>query len=58
MYEKNHRTAYWGTNYAELARIKKKYDPDSLTDCWQCVGWKGTSDPRYKCYPNILSPNP
>jgi FAD/FMN-containing dehydrogenase len=29
-FEKDWRQAYWGSNYARLAEIKKKYDPDGL----------------------------
>ncbi|KAH9849044.1 FAD-binding domain-containing protein [Lenzites betulinus] len=50
VYEPDHETSYWGNNYAKLLAIKHKYDPDGLLDCWQCVGWKGTSDPLYQCF--------
>ncbi|KDR75664.1 hypothetical protein GALMADRAFT_226306 [Galerina marginata CBS 339.88] len=52
VYEPDYTTTYWGSNYPKLLAIKKKYDPFHLLDCWHCVGWKGTEDPRYKCYPN------
>ncbi len=29
-FEKQWQQSYWGTNYARLAEIKKKYDPDGL----------------------------
>jgi len=29
---------YWGSNYAELLRTKRKYDPTGLFSCFQCVG--------------------
>ena len=29
-FEKGFQQAYWGSNYARLAEIKKKYDPDGL----------------------------
>ena len=29
-FEKGWQQAYWGSNYARLAEIKKKYDPDGL----------------------------
>lgn len=33
--------AWWGKeNYQKLLRIKHKYDPDGLLNCWKCVGWK------------------
>ncbi|KAJ7265377.1 FAD-binding domain-containing protein [Mycena haematopus] len=50
VYETNHEESYWGVNYPALLAIKKKYDPNSLLECWQCVGWKGAQDPRYDCY--------
>ncbi|KAF8207888.1 FAD-binding domain-containing protein [Mycena galopus ATCC 62051] len=50
VYEVDHEEAYWGGNYPALLAIKKKYDPNSLLDCWQCVGWKGAQDARYDCY--------
>ncbi|KAF8074075.1 hypothetical protein FPV67DRAFT_1480629 [Lyophyllum atratum] len=49
VYEPNHEVAFWGNHYDELLRIKKKYDPDHLLDCWQCVGWDPKS-PRFSCY--------
>ncbi|KAF8887280.1 hypothetical protein CPB84DRAFT_1849918 [Gymnopilus junonius] len=58
VYEPNYIDAYWGaTNYAKLLAIKQKYDPNHLLDCWNCVGWKGAQDPRYKCYPNTTVGN-
>ncbi|KAJ7701763.1 FAD-binding domain-containing protein [Mycena rosella] len=56
LYETNHEgmhmdwESFWGPNYPALLAIKKKYDPHSLLDCWQCVGWKGAQDVRYDCY--------
>ncbi|KAL0961194.1 hypothetical protein HGRIS_006163 [Hohenbuehelia grisea] len=49
VYEANHEIAFWGSNYPELLKIKQKYDPDHLLDCWQCVGWKPESK-RFACY--------
>ncbi|KAI0371373.1 FAD-binding domain-containing protein [Pilatotrama ljubarskyi] len=50
VYEPDHEQSYWGENYEKLLQVKQKYDPDGLLDCWQCVGWKGPSDPLYQCY--------
>ncbi|CCM05083.1 uncharacterized protein FIBRA_07290 [Fibroporia radiculosa] len=50
VYEPNHTYSYWGDNYAELLEVKKKYDPNGVMQCWQCVGWEGPSDPLYQCY--------
>ncbi|KAF4562627.1 hypothetical protein EYR36_004021 [Pleurotus pulmonarius] len=49
VHESNHESAFWGHNFKELLRIKKKYDPEHLLDCWQCVGWNQRS-PRFSCY--------
>ena len=29
-FEKGFQQAYWGSNYARLSEIKRKYDPDGL----------------------------
>ncbi|KAF5343462.1 hypothetical protein D9758_011849 [Tetrapyrgos nigripes] len=50
VHEPNHEESFWGDNYPALLDIKRRYDPDGLLDCWQCVGWKGLEDERYKCY--------
>ncbi|KAI0827414.1 FAD-binding domain-containing protein [Trametes gibbosa] len=49
VFEPDHARAFWGSNYERLLAIKQKYDPDHLLDCWKCVGWRGASDPRFKC---------
>ncbi|KAG6872370.1 hypothetical protein C0995_010289 [Termitomyces sp. Mi166 len=49
VYEPNHEFAFWGKHYPELLRLKEKFDPDHLLDCWQCVGWNPKSS-RYGCY--------
>ncbi|KAI0797160.1 FAD-binding domain-containing protein [Abortiporus biennis] len=49
VYEPNHIVAFWGTHYNDLLKVKQKYDPHHLLDCWQCVGWKSQSS-RFKCY--------
>ncbi|KAH0586775.1 hypothetical protein H2248_005624 [Termitomyces sp. 'cryptogamus'] len=36
VYEPNHQVAFWGQHYPELLRLKAKFDPDHLLDCWQC----------------------
>lgn len=36
--------AFWGSNYAQLLKIKKKYDPDGLFFCHHCVGSEVWSD--------------
>ncbi|GLB38750.1 putative oxygen-dependent FAD-linked oxidoreductase family protein [Lyophyllum shimeji] len=49
VYEPNHEVAFWGSHHTKLLKIKRKYDPDRLLDCWQCVGWDPKS-PRFSCY--------
>ncbi len=49
-FEGNWRSAYWGANYAQLARIKHKYDPEGLffvhhgvgSEAWSADGFKPT----------------
>jgi hypothetical protein len=36
--EENWRERYWGDNYLELHRTKRKYDPTGMFSCHQCVG--------------------
>ncbi|KAK0235467.1 FAD-binding domain-containing protein [Armillaria nabsnona] len=50
VYEPNYEASFWGAHYDRLVSIKKKYDPDQLLDCWRCVNWRGSKDPRYACY--------
>ncbi|CAK5266881.1 unnamed protein product [Mycena citricolor] len=49
VYEPDHEVSFWGGHYPELLRIKEKYDPDRLLDCWHCVGSDPESD-RFSCY--------
>ena len=37
-YEPNWQTAFWGSNYKELLRIKRAVDPDDVLWCHPCVG--------------------
>ncbi|KAG8783725.1 hypothetical protein FRC12_019421 [Ceratobasidium sp. 428] len=50
VYEPDASTSFWGSNYAGLVEVKKKYDPKGLLDCWNCVGWKGDKTPEASCY--------
>ncbi|KAF5391920.1 hypothetical protein D9757_001789 [Collybiopsis confluens] len=36
VYEPNHEVSFWGSNYQRLLKIKIKYDPSHLLDCWHC----------------------
>ncbi|KAL4251099.1 oxygen-dependent FAD-linked oxidoreductase family protein [Abortiporus biennis] len=49
VYEPNHTVSFWGSHYHQLLKIKQKYDPDHLLDCWHCIGWQPNSS-RFKCY--------
>ncbi|KAF9030371.1 FAD-binding domain-containing protein [Hymenopellis radicata] len=49
IYEPNFEESFWGNNYEQLMKIKEKYDPGHLLDCWHCVGWRAADD-RYSCY--------
>ncbi|QRV95987.1 FAD-binding domain protein [Ceratobasidium sp. AG-Ba] len=50
-YEPSWENSFWGeSNYKQLLATKKKYDPDSLLDCWHCVGSKGRSSQTESCY--------
>jgi hypothetical protein len=42
-FEKRWQQAYWGSNYARLVEIKKKYDPDGLFFVHNGVGSEGWS---------------
>ncbi|KAJ7111997.1 hypothetical protein C8R44DRAFT_632447 [Mycena epipterygia] len=49
VHEPEHELAFWGSNHARLLQLKRKYDPEHILDCWQCVGWEPTSS-RFSCY--------
>jgi hypothetical protein len=42
-FQKNWQQSYWGNNYARLAEIKKKYDPEGLFIVHNGVGSEGWS---------------
>ncbi|KAF2197278.1 FAD-binding domain-containing protein [Delitschia confertaspora ATCC 74209] len=44
------QTTFFGGNYEGLERVKRKWDPRGLFNCWKCVGWTGYDDPGYSCY--------
>lgn len=41
---------FFGSNYDRLLEVKQKYDPNSMFNCWKCVGFTGETDPFYSCY--------
>jgi FAD/FMN-containing dehydrogenase len=43
-FEKSFQQSYWGSNYARLARIKRKYDPEGLFYVHNGVGSEPWSD--------------
>lgn len=51
VFTKDWQESYWGINYDRLLEIKNKYDPDSLLNCWKCVGFKdeSVSSEEFKC---------
>lgn len=51
VFTKDWQESYWGINYDRLLEIKKKYDPNSLLNCWKCVGFKdeSVSSEEFKC---------
>ncbi|KAI0402028.1 cytochrome P450 [Xylaria palmicola] len=49
---KDWQKAFWGDNYAPLAAMKAKYDPEGLLHCWKCIGFEDSwiqNDARYSC---------
>jgi hypothetical protein len=32
---------FFGDNYPKLLKVKERYDPEHVFDCWKCVGWRG-----------------
>ncbi|KAI0353743.1 FAD-binding domain-containing protein [Trametes cingulata] len=50
VHEPNPQQSFWGENYERLVSIKRKYDPDHLLDCWQCVDTAGPRSERFACY--------
>lgn len=55
--EPDWQNTFFGENYARLLKIKNKWDPRSLFNCWKCVGWTGEDDRRYSCYGKTPSPS-
>ncbi|KAE9377580.1 FAD-binding domain-containing protein [Stipitochalara longipes BDJ] len=56
--EPDWQDVFWGSeNYERLSQIKKHYDPDTLLNCWKCVGWLGPQDPMFSCYGNNPVPS-
>lgn len=42
--EENWKTAFFGENYERLERVKRKWDPEGVFNCWKCVGWNGVEE--------------
>lgn len=51
VFTRDWQQSYWGIHYDRLLEIKNKYDPDSLLNCWKCVGFKeeSVSSEEFKC---------
>ena len=47
----NWQTSWWGPNYRRLLKIKNKYDPHHLLNCWKCVGFEESDleSKRFQC---------
>lgn len=48
-YEPNYQETFWGENYEQLLKIKKKVDPSDVLWCHPCVGnegWEEREDGR------------
>ncbi|KAK0242494.1 hypothetical protein EDD85DRAFT_811554 [Armillaria nabsnona] len=50
VHEPNYKVSFWGDNYSRLLQIKKRYDPEQLLNCWNCVGFDSHSS-QFRCYP-------
>ncbi|KAF2706048.1 FAD-binding domain-containing protein [Pleomassaria siparia CBS 279.74] len=48
--EENWQQTFFGSNYEGLLRVKTRWDPTGLFNCWKCVGWTGYDDKMYSCY--------
>lgn len=48
--EEDWQQTFFGSNYAELLKIKQKYDPANVFNVFKGVGWTGPTDPTYSCY--------
>ena len=55
--EKDWQSIFFGDHYERLLRIKRRYDPTTLLNCWKCIGWLGAEDPMYSCYENDPKPS-
>ncbi|KAJ4362423.1 hypothetical protein N0V83_010516 [Neocucurbitaria cava] len=39
--EDSWQQTFFGENYDQLLKVKNRYDPSGLFNCWKCVGWTG-----------------
>lgn len=51
------KEAWWGSqNYERLLKIKKKFDPEGILNCWKCVGFEEESaGEMFRCFASIGS---
>ncbi|KAM0245346.1 hypothetical protein ACHAQJ_010580 [Trichoderma viride] len=55
--EPDWQNVFFGENYNKLLAIKQKWDPDTVLNCWKCVGFIGDQDPMYSCYGSNPTPS-
>jgi hypothetical protein len=39
--EEEWQQTFFGSNYPQLEKVKRKWDPNGVFNCWKCVGWTG-----------------
>jgi FAD/FMN-containing dehydrogenase len=42
--EPDWQQTYFGSHYPKLLKVKDKYDPTHIFDCYKCVGWRGEEE--------------
>ncbi|KAH8898778.1 FAD-binding domain-containing protein [Thozetella sp. PMI_491] len=49
------RESWWGPNYEPLLKVKQKFDPDAVLNCWKCVGFEDAdiASDRFRCFGKV-----